>query len=96
MEVLVRFAARLEDDFLGACAPDGYPLLPRDLGSLLEERERACDVNGSASQVERRRHAAHLSIATRSASAAGDAEARTDPQENEGMSSGMGNESSEQ
>ena len=94
--MLVRLAARFEDDFLWAGTPGRDPLVPRDFSGLLEERERARNVNGPASQVERSRHAAHLSIATSSATAAGDAEARTDPQETEGMSSGMGDESAEE
>ncbi len=80
----------LDEDFLWAGTGAGDPLSPRGLGRGLEERERARDVDRPPSEVVRVERSTHLSIPNTTAATTGDHQGGMLPEEHEGMSSGVG------
>ena len=87
--MLVRPAAVFEDDFLGSGAGRAEPLLPREFRRRLEGRKTPVDIDCPRFEVPRVRCSTNATIAHRSASTAGDHEARVDSQEEEDMASSV-------
>ena len=83
VQVLTPQSRSLDEDLLGAGAVVPESLLPRVLRGRLEEGQGAVEVDRSRLEVPGSRRPTNPAVAQRSASTAGDHEARVDSQEEE-------------
>jgi hypothetical protein len=89
VEVLARLPAVLQQYLLGAGATRAQPLGPRGAGCFLEEGELSDRVDRPALEVPRVRTATSATVAQRSASTAGESEARVCSQEEQNVGAGV-------